>query len=416
MPKQANERQFLSEIAILCLFKVPGQSMDWYWKKIAGVPFILRNILSLQRGGINHLLVYTKMPGEIDERLMRDICSDSRVQLKLQWIFEPKQLAESARGDGDLLIFDGSALHSQAEVAATLKEARGLPRGTDGSKIFIFSLQDKILSRFLEDIDNFSSTLFEKILNDDINSDFVGHRRKLIFIPGPKESLIESDNDFIAQQNLLLEACGLDCGSFMGRWVTSSMSRLLTRLFLKISLTPQLMVPIGFIMGLCSAWFFYSGNYGYGVLGALMLIVSTWIASAGNEVCRLEFMDSKTGSRLNRICGNMVHAWVFFSIGMGAYNTTGKAMYPLLGGLSALGLLIASISGPVVKNKTQWFQRVLMGKVAYGDFTYLLLLMALIDQMGIFIMIAAIGANLYAGFLLHAKIWPSLMPVNEDPA
>jgi len=39
--------------AVLVLSDPPSlcKAEDWYWNKIAGVPFLLRNILSIQQGG-----------------------------------------------------------------------------------------------------------------------------------------------------------------------------------------------------------------------------------------------------------------------------------------------------------------------------------------------------------------------------
>lgn len=395
------ERHFSSEVAILCLFKIPDQATDWHWKKIAGVPFILRNILNLQRGGIGHVLVYMKDLNEIDGRRLREISSDSRVRLRLEWIFESKRLVESARGNGAILIVDGSVLHSQVEVVTALKDAP-----------LICSMQDKILNRFLEGIDNFSATSFEKILNEDINSEFVGQRRKLIFLPGTEECLIAKDVDFIAQHELLLKGCGSNGASFMNRWVTRPISRRLTCLLIQTPLSPNLIAALGFALGLWAAWFFYPANYWAGIVGALILQCSVWLDGAGNEIGRLEFMESKTASRLNLIGNIIVYGAVFFAIGMGEYAVTGTAAYQLLGGLAVLGVLFMGFVGmdgaPLFPSSRQ--QSVMQ---RMEDVIGLLLLMAVINQLGMFIAVAAVWTNLSAGSWLYAKIRPSLIPVKS---
>ncbi len=48
-------------IAVLFLSPPAGSGdfVDWYWRAIAGVPFLLRNILNIQRGGVERLVLIT---------------------------------------------------------------------------------------------------------------------------------------------------------------------------------------------------------------------------------------------------------------------------------------------------------------------------------------------------------------------
>ena len=43
-------------------------------------------------------------------------------------------------------------------------------------------------------------------------------------------------------------------------------------------------------------------------------------------------------------------------------------------------------------------------KFANRDFIHFLLLVSLIDQLEVFIVIAAVGANIFAGYLLYSRI------------
>ena len=40
----------------------PANPFEWYSSKIAGVPFILRNLLTFQRSGLNTLAVFMEDP------------------------------------------------------------------------------------------------------------------------------------------------------------------------------------------------------------------------------------------------------------------------------------------------------------------------------------------------------------------
>ena len=43
-------------------------------------------------------------------------------------------------------------------------------------------------------------------------------------------------------------------------------------------------------------------------------------------------------------------------------------------------------------------------KFANRDFIHFLLLVAVVDQMGVFITVAAVGANLFAGYLIYSRL------------
>ncbi len=58
--------------AVLALPRPPEElsAIDWYWEKICGVPLLVRNIISLQRAGLNSLLIYHNGEGaELYKRL-----------------------------------------------------------------------------------------------------------------------------------------------------------------------------------------------------------------------------------------------------------------------------------------------------------------------------------------------------------
>ncbi|MDP7057856.1 MAG: hypothetical protein QF434_05655, partial [Nitrospinaceae bacterium] len=51
--------------AVLVLPCSPSElsANDWYWKKICGVPLLVRNIINLQRAGLDSLLIYDNVDG-----------------------------------------------------------------------------------------------------------------------------------------------------------------------------------------------------------------------------------------------------------------------------------------------------------------------------------------------------------------
>ena len=98
---------------------------------------------------------------------------------------------------------------------------------------------------------------------------------------------------------------------------------------------------------------------------------------------------------------------------MGLYRTTGQDIFKLLGILAVFGSLISFIllSSTTIDQKrkagddnTVRTEKGMADKLANRDFTYFLLLMAVIGQMDIFLGIVAVGANVFAGYLLYSRL------------
>ena len=77
-------------------------------REIAGVPFLLRNILTLQNLGVEKLIVWDEQPVLEQKKFLDLIKTDKRLQLELNWV--DKISFYSISGASSFLIFDGSTL------------------------------------------------------------------------------------------------------------------------------------------------------------------------------------------------------------------------------------------------------------------------------------------------------------------
>ena len=96
---------------------------------------------------------------------------------------------------------------------------------------------------------------------------------------------------------------------------------------------------------------------------------------------------------------------------MGLFFATGDPLYKLYGGLAVFGSLVAFmiLSSSIVKKKQAAEQEEtsetnLADQMANRDFTYFLLVMACIERLDIFILLTAVGANIFAIYLLYTTI------------
>ncbi|GJL78539.1 MAG: hypothetical protein NPINA01_15280 [Nitrospinaceae bacterium] len=390
----------------------PWNMIDWYWKKIAGVPFLLRNILSLQEAGVSHLVLFTENSAAKLNELFRRAETDPRLKLKLQCYSEPGPFLTCARENRHVLFLDGSTLQNKDTVASAIKPDIQKPNQETGQPLHLSTLE--ALMRHTNECGVLSWP--EKFQCTDLphqTSPQQNSSTTMDFLKKNENYKITQPEDFIEIGNRLIRSCGLSNDSFMDKLITRSISRQLTRQIIKTPLTPNLITLISLAIGLGSAVCFLSGSYGMGVVGGGLLLLSTWIDCTDGEVARLKFLESPLGKQMDIICDNLVHMAVFFSMGVGLQNATGNDLFIFLGGLAVLGCLIScvSLAPEIMKNKIQpdaskpvnGAPKSITDQLANRDFTYLLFFMALIAKLDIFLVLAAAGSNVFAGYVLYNR-------------
>jgi phosphatidylglycerophosphate synthase len=351
------------QTAVLLL---PAKS-DCYWQNLAEVPFLLRNTLTLQRAGIKKLMIWSENTDAFQQKLKQD----PRMNLDVEWI------VDNAIGlhDTHVMVLDGSTLLEKAEIVEAMTPSTQYQ--TDGFHFFPEVLKEKNLIKV---------------------------------IPPRESSRLINKEDFRVAEERLLKSVGLSNDSLMDRLITRFISRQLTRVLLKTSLTPNQITFLSLLIGLGSAWCFYQGTFFSGITGALLLLVSAWVDCTDGEIARLKFMETSWGARFDIYCDNIVHFSVFFSIGMGLFFATGNSLYILYGGLAVFGSLVAFmiLKGSIMKKKQaagqgKTSETNLTDQLANRDFIYFLLVMACIERLDIFILLTAVGSNIFAIYLMYKR-------------
>ena len=351
------------QTAVLLL---PAKS-DFYWQNLAEVPFLLRNTLTLQRAGIKKLMIWSENTDAFQQKLKQD----PRMNLDVEWI------VDNAIGlhDTHVMVLDGSTLLEKAEIVEAMTPSTQYQ--TDGFHFFPEVLKEKNLIKV---------------------------------IPPRESSRLINKEDFRVAEERLLKSVGLSNDSLMDRLITRFISRQLTRVLLKTSLTPNQITFLSLLIGLGSAWCFYQGTFFSGITGALLLLVSAWVDCTDGEIARLKFMETSWGARFDIYCDNIVHFSVFFSIGMGLFFATGNSLYILYGGLAVFGSLVAFmiLKGSIMKKKQaagqgKTSETNLTDQLANRDFIYFLLVMACIERLDIFILLTAVGSNIFAIYLMYKR-------------
>jgi 1L-myo-inositol 1-phosphate cytidylyltransferase / CDP-L-myo-inositol myo-inositolphosphotransferase len=379
----------------------PYNIIEWYTSPIAGLPFLLRNIISLQRSGLHDLIVYIESSQEKTERLALTIKEDSRVIAKVHSALSSEQLKETIQNrKRQILIFNGSILYDKKKLLSILKA---------------FTQQEAKTPKAATIRKEELEVLVEKIKRNDKN-ELINIQKQIPFlkyIPGPTTTHVKEQKDFNIQHERLLADSGQNHDSPITRLLSRPVSQKMTRLLLNTKISPNQITIFSFAMGLGSAICFAGGTYMMSVLGGLFLLFSTWIDGADGEIARLKFMETEIGGKLDIICDNIVHFFVFGAIGWGVSKTIGDKTYLYLGGMAAFASLASFILlGGIILKKNAGATTTLAPssepsmaeKLANRDFIHFLMLMALIDHLQVFIVIAAVGATIFTIYMVYLRL------------
>lgn len=359
--------------AVILYLPAPPQPR-WYSKKIAGVSFLLRNLLTLQKMGVEKLSIWVDESGVNDlNNYIGKIKKDPR--LALNWLSR-----SSSSETTSFLVCDGAILIDEGAVQFSQTNGN-IPFSVPGA-----------LKQFLS-------------------------QKEVYFLkpalPEQQERL-KSEADFQEAEDRLLKSCGLNNDSFMDRFFARFISRQFTAIFLKTSITPNQITFISLLVGLTAAFCFFWGGYQAGIVGSILLLVSAWVDCADGEIARLKFMATEWGAKLDIIADNIVHCLLFLSIGMGLFHSTGEPVFKYLGMFAASGSLAAFmlLSKTVLRKKaeatdkasTAFLKKDRVGQLANRDFVYFIFALALFGRLDAFIFFAAIGSNFFAAYLAWQKL------------
>ena len=374
--------------------------VDWYWKKICGIPFLLRNILSLQRSGVNTLIIFSDSE---NTALRKKLSKENKLTVKLTFKTNITEVVRATKNH-PTLILNGGALHTKQEIES------GMNFTNQPDEELVYPINPSIMTETLNQIIMGNKVLLSPSSDD--QESFIN------FLPGKNESQINKPKDFLIQHKNLLQSCGLSNDSFMDKTITRFFSRQLTRLFLKTPLSPNMITILSLFIGLISAVFFLQGTHENSIIGAGLLLLSAWIDCTDGEVARLKFSESKIGGKLDILCDNLVHFSVFFAIGMGLYQSTENNIFMFFGLFAVFGSLVSFLilSSSIIDKKEKVSantvdlknKNTLTDNMANRDFIYFLFFMSLIGRVDIFICITAFGSNIFAIYLAYYKIKPLL--------
>jgi phosphatidylglycerophosphate synthase len=375
-------------------------------RPIAGVPALLRLLLSAQRSGIGEILLLgaNRYPSSVRQSLAQD----SRLMARLIWLDDQpwpallqacpdleKEWWESelwilpAGGVIDVRLLRDAVRQPNTHAIAVI-DAWPMPSPRCGPAFFRVSgawLQPMVATA--------GDIALSSLLGDLPQREDIERIQNRGFVCAPVDSELLRP----AVERELLNGLTSSSDGWVDRYLNRKLSPWFSRWFLRLSLTPNQVTIVALTIGLLAAICFAHGGWVSSIIGALLLQWSAVIDCCDGEVARLKFLESTSGYYLDIACDNIVHVAVFAGIAWASYQAIGQTSSLLLGGLAAFGTTMAFLVVLMTRHGRPRMASAtldrLIDALANRDFSLILVVCALTGTLEWFLWALAIGVNLF---------------------
>ena len=186
------------------------------------------------------------------------------------------------------------------------------------------------------------------------------------------------------------------------RYIIRKISRFITGLLIKTPVTPNQVTIISLILGIFSAAFFSHGAHTYTIIAGVFYFVSTVFDQCDGEVARFKHMTSDFGKTFDIIVDSIVNATITIGVTIAIYKTNGSSLTIIAGLLAMTGIVISLLLTTYFSNesKNDTGTKKMLDKLNNKDFFYIIMLVSVVfNQMIWFLLIMAIGTNIY--WIIH---------------
>ncbi len=388
---------------------------------VAGMPLILRSTLTLQRAGIRELIVLADDGGEHIKSLLRE---DPRVKVVVRWMpvreFPPEDhrtwetLGEAIKG---ACLVIGSGTICSAPLVEKLRDEARESHGT----VLVAGLQES--SESVADLVVLPGGVLRRAgtaavshgvpaLRAVVRQAVAENAAKTIRPAADRQlwcATVRDRASVIAAERRILEHPDNELDGYVDLHVNRVLARPLTRLFLRLGLSPNMVTYLSIGIGLVSALCFAIGGYAASLAGAVLLQITAVVDCCDGDVARATFSESEFGARLDIIGDNVVHMAVFGGIAWALFTAQAgdpRDWLPLgLGAAAIFGTAVSVflvrrvqrvLQGPVPGDSRQAARsRFMLKNVASRDFTVVVLLFAVFDVLDWFLLFTAVGVNAF---------------------
>jgi phosphatidylglycerophosphate synthase len=364
---------------------------------VLGLPFLRRVVLTAQRAGFSTILVSTSDPSGIT----------SILEGTLALAVTPSDMSTHIP-QGKLVLLASHVLPTQRSLKWLLDKPIQLDRAyLFGQVAALLEPSEALASRsILHDVFQGRGSLLELVRACPTSVE-----------DGNIEGLypITSVENLRGAERHLLRGLIKETEGFMSRQVERRISLAITRRLVSTRVTPNGMTLVSVGIGLLGAPFFFSSEWVFQLIGALLFLTHSILDGCDGELARLRFQESRWGGTLDFWGDNVVHVAVFACMGVGwslslhetwplwlsvlpVVGTIGSAWFVYrhtMQGTKGTGPLFTS----VVRSSNSRVSH-LMDALARRDFIYLVAVLSAFGKASWFLVLSAIGTPIYLLILL----------------
>ncbi|MGH9863689.1 MAG: CDP-alcohol phosphatidyltransferase family protein [Candidatus Acidiferrales bacterium] len=418
------------------------------WSRLAGLPLLLRAVLTAQRAGIEEILI---VGGQDPQSLL---ARDRRVQVVWRWV-----PLESSEADSEIKalervapelkenfivffsdsIFDAAALNFLQGVSldgrlAVVGLAPGRTDGFEQASLYVCTPE------FVRQAGQAEAPAGRPQRLGEAAARLRERGVEVLEIPGrvwPRTS------ERKRLRAILWELSRVNLkpsDGFYARFNKLYLAQPLIRLFLRTPATPNFITGLGLVLGLAAGVVFAHGGYWWSVLGASLWFLSALMDHADGMVARLKFMESEFGTWFESWVDYISTFSAYIGLTIGLYRETGFAHHLVVGGLFVFGAIMIFITQSQQRKRLSpdnpadypnrmhrkleehssnlflWFARKAYFVARRAVLPYWMLFFCLLDLRVLFVGWSALGAHLMWIFTLYSNrhIRPEAPPAPAD--
>ena len=182
------------------------------------------------------------------------------------------------------------------------------------------------------------------------------------------------------------------------RYIIRKISGFISGFLTRTPVTPNQVTIISLILGIISGVFFSLGEYTYTITAGLLYFLSTVFDQCDGEVARLKQMETEFGRKLDIIVDAIANAVIVVGITIAVYVKMGSVLVIIAGFLAMTGISISLLLTTYFSHDSNkdTGTKEMLDKLNNKDFFYIIMLASVIfNQMIWFLMIMAVGTNIY---------------------
>ncbi len=196
----------------------------------------------------------------------------------------------------------------------------------------------------------------------------------------------------------LCRALAKDNDGYLARF-DRRLSTALSRLLVRLPVTPNAITTAGLALGLAGAWGLASATRGGQFSGALVLWVCCILDGCDGEVARLKLLSSDSGATYDVAADHLAHLATFAAIPIGVHRLRPSAAFARPGLLLLCGFALSTFSVYWLVLRLPESRRgrfsLFIERIASRDYVYLLVAATALGRLDWFLWAAGIGSHVF---------------------